>query len=280
MEKKSTKLLTTIYDLGANDGANLPYYLSRAEKVVAVEANPQLVGHIEEVFALEIASSRLRLIHCALSDSASDGIPFYIHRRDHHISQVDPPPTERLHEYEITQLESRSIVDIVNDEGFPDFIKIDLEGYDGRVLQQLFQAGIYPPSLSAECHTTMPFSLIELTGLYRSYQLMDARYFSVLPVPRLDLSVTGTRDFSFHEGTAGPFGSDIPGPWMNSRQFLMNLAIAGLGWRDLHARMDPPDCQARVWMEHLPVRALVGGMLRKALRHGASSFALTTGSRV
>ena len=31
-----------IYDLGAGDGSNIPYYLLKADTVVAVEANPRL----------------------------------------------------------------------------------------------------------------------------------------------------------------------------------------------------------------------------------------------
>lgn len=253
----------TIYDLGANDGANIPYYLSRASKVVAVEANPGLARCIAERFPREVSSGRLRLIHCALSDVASGDITFYLHRADSHLSQVDLPAEDRLDEYEPVLVPSRRIVDIINDEGFPLYVKIDLEGHDEFILQQLFHANIFPPFISAECHTTMPFSLMHGCGIYRSFQLLDARRFPLLPTPPLDLSVAGAGDFRFHEGTAGPFGPDIPYPWMNDRQCLMNLAIEGLGWRDLHARMDPPDSQARVWMEHLPLRALAGGVARK-----------------
>jgi hypothetical protein len=39
---------TVIYDFGANNGDDIPYYLKKAELVVAVEANPSLCQKIEE----------------------------------------------------------------------------------------------------------------------------------------------------------------------------------------------------------------------------------------
>jgi predicted RNA methylase len=41
---------TVIYDFGANVGSNLGYYLAKADRVVAVEANPALCRAIEERF--------------------------------------------------------------------------------------------------------------------------------------------------------------------------------------------------------------------------------------
>jgi predicted RNA methylase len=41
-----------IYDFGANTGGSIPYYLKKADVVVAVEANPQLCAIMEDKFAL------------------------------------------------------------------------------------------------------------------------------------------------------------------------------------------------------------------------------------
>jgi predicted RNA methylase len=41
---------TLIYDFGANVGSHLDYYLEKADRVVAVEANPALCRAIEERF--------------------------------------------------------------------------------------------------------------------------------------------------------------------------------------------------------------------------------------
>ncbi len=45
---------TIIYDLGANNGDDIPYYLRKADKVIAVEANPILSQEIEDRFPDDI----------------------------------------------------------------------------------------------------------------------------------------------------------------------------------------------------------------------------------
>lgn len=42
--------MSVIYDLGANRGDNLPYFLSRADLVVAVEANPALAREMNSEY--------------------------------------------------------------------------------------------------------------------------------------------------------------------------------------------------------------------------------------
>jgi len=60
------------------------------------------------------------------------------------------------------------------------------------------------------------------------------------------VSLALTLCLGFREGASGPFGADIPSLWMSSRQCLINLAIAGLGWTDIHACRQQPDSGARV----------------------------------
>ncbi|SDB18623.1 hypothetical protein SAMN05660653_00921 [Desulfonatronum thiosulfatophilum] len=41
--------------------------------------------------------------------------------------------------------------------------------------------------------------------------------------------------YSFPLHSAGPFGNDVDGAWMNASTFLRVLALEGLGWKDIHA---------------------------------------------
>ena len=47
-----------IFDFGANKGQNLSYFLSRADRVVAIEAVPEFCRGIETRFAKEILAGR------------------------------------------------------------------------------------------------------------------------------------------------------------------------------------------------------------------------------
>jgi hypothetical protein len=43
-----------IYDVGSNNGDDIPYYMMKAEVVVAIEANPVLCEGMRQRFAAEI----------------------------------------------------------------------------------------------------------------------------------------------------------------------------------------------------------------------------------
>lgn len=43
-----------IYDLGCGDGSNIPYYLMKADQVIAIDANPHLCKIIKNKFNKEI----------------------------------------------------------------------------------------------------------------------------------------------------------------------------------------------------------------------------------
>jgi len=255
--------MSVIYDLGANRGDNLPYFLSRADLVVAVEANPALVREMNSKYSNVINDGRLKVINCALSDCPSDSIPFSVNLKDSHISALNPSGSRNSSDFEVIGVPAMTIVDLIANYGNPYYIKIDLEGYDSCVLSQLFEAKIFPDYLSAEAHTTLPFALIDESGIYNSYQIMDARKFSAISFACPGQSDVNLAPGCFHEGTSGPFGADIPSPWMSSRQCLTNLAIAGLGWRDIHARKQHPDSDARVYLENFPLRSLASALARK-----------------
>lgn len=265
MSHTSNDSVGIIYDLGANSGDNLPYFLSRADIVVAVEANPALVDVIQQKYGRAIALGRLRVVHCALADVTSDLIPFFISKSDSHVSALAPAVNRHSSGFERIEVPAMRIVDLITEHGYPAYVKSDLEGHDPIVLRQLFDAGVYPDYVSAEAHTLMPFSLMEDSGRYNSYQIMNARTFHRLPLQCVDQQITGFDVFQFHEGTSGPFGKDIPSPWMNANQCLLNLGIAGLGWRDVHARKQSPDSNSRVYLENIPLRSLAGAIARKVI---------------
>src|SRR5215831_9510764 len=55
-----------IYDVGANNGDDTAYYLSRGFHVVAVEADPTLIEQARERFPDEIRRGRLELVNVAV----------------------------------------------------------------------------------------------------------------------------------------------------------------------------------------------------------------------
>ena len=82
-----------IYDFGANNGDDIPYYLKKSDLVIAVEANPFLAKQIKLRFANEIAAGQLAVEACILSaGDEKSGKSFYIHKTDHVCFSQFPRP--------------------------------------------------------------------------------------------------------------------------------------------------------------------------------------------
>lgn len=224
-----------IYDFGMNNGDDVEYYLLKGARVVGVEASRSLCELVERRFADAIRDSRLTVLNVALSpEEASASVPFFLHKTNHVLSQLPRPADHELHKFRKVEVPCRTPADIVREFGEPFYIKIDLERFDLAVLNNLFDAGIFPPEISAEAHSADIFACLVANG-YSSFNLVDGvtvakRY------GRATISTpAGSREFRFKEHSAGPFGEDIRTPWEDANTFLHTFANAELGWKDIHA---------------------------------------------
>jgi len=225
-----------IYDLGSNNGDDIPYYLKKADVVVAVEANPLLCRDIESRFPTAIANDRLFVEHCVVTtDDTVNEVYFYISKRNHVLSQFPKPDDSVIGDFEKVLLPSKSILSLIAKYGQPHYIKVDIERYDGAILRALFLGNIRPRYISAESHSIEVFSILVGSGRYNAFKLVDGA-----TVPTVYNSHQITVDnklecYSFRYHSAGPFGDDVLGDWLTADKFFSFLAIEGLGWKDIHA---------------------------------------------
>lgn len=232
-----------IYDIGANNGDDIPYYLMKAERVVAVEANPVLAYQISQRFADAIAAGRLSVVACALTTGPSGvTVPFYVHRQNHVLSQFPEPHPSVRDRYDAITVPSLNVVNLFTAFGEPHYVKIDIEHYDQVILRSMFENGVKPPYISAESHSIEIFALLLGLGGYAAYKMVDG---ATVPQRYQNVEIhtaAGIQSYSFPAHAAGPFGDDIHGPWMTPENFFRVLAYAGLGWKDIHAsRIDVAD---------------------------------------
>jgi FkbM family methyltransferase len=229
-----------IYDFGANNGDDVAYYLKKAHKVVAVDANPLLCRHMELRFKSFVDSGRLIILNCALSRDSEGPVTFFLHRRYHVLGQLPPPPADQMSQYEAINVASRRASGIVAEHGPAHYIKIDLEHYDATVLEELFRRGVFPPFISAESHSIDVFASLLALGGYRLFNLVNgptvAQRFSKHLIRTLD----GSENHDFPDHSAGPFGDDLPEPWLDPDAMFQALATVGLGWKDIHAAQYRP----------------------------------------
>jgi len=227
-----------IYDLGANNGDDIPYYLLKGDVVVAVEANPDLCEQIRSRFKDDLQSGRLILENCVVTAGQERSeVSFYLHKENHVLSQLPRPDPSVLEKYDQISLPCKSVADIVNAYGSPFYIKIDIEHYDAPILQSLFQQKYHPPYISAESHTINVFAILLAQGGYNAFKLVDGQSVSSVYANRI-IQCGRTKElveYSFPYHSAGPFGGDIDGEWLTADNFFRLLCFEGLGWKDIHA---------------------------------------------
>ena len=225
-----------IYDLGSNNGDDIPYYLLKAERVIAVEANPILCDLITTRFQSEVACGRLVIENCAITKDRSGNIDFYIHNTYDVLSTLAPGADDE-ESYTKTSVKAESIASLIRRHGPPYYIKIDIEGHDERILDALANENIMPPYISAESHTIGVFSLLSERLGYKSFKLVDGESVNTVYNKALIHSPILKKrvKYSFPHHSAGPFGNDIHGEWLSKGALLKVLAMHGLGWRDIHA---------------------------------------------
>lgn len=223
-----------IYDFGSNNGDDLPYYLKKADLVIAVEADPVLATQIRDRFPAEIAAGALVVENCVLAQAGSPAtVPFYVHRQYHFLSQFPRP--KNAEEFDAIWMPSMTPVELVSMHGEPYYIKIDIEHYDAAILQELFINGIRPPFISAESHSIDVFAWLVAVGAYTSFNLVNEPTVDSDYRDHAIKTRSAIERYSFPRHSAGPFGDDIRGPWMTPDNFFTTLALKGLGWKDIHA---------------------------------------------
>lgn len=260
--------MRVIYDFGANNGDDVGYYLKKADLVVAVEANPDLCSVMMRRFSSFVESGQLIIENCVLSvDHDTTDIEFYIHRRSHLLSQLPKPSDQQIADFTKVTLPARRPVDIIKQHGEPHYIKIDIEHYDHVVLRSLFDEGIVPPYLSVESHSARVLGLLLSRAEYAAFKLVDGASVSEDYASAEIQNKNGLVErYAFPLHSAGPFGGDLKGEWLNPEDFVRYLGIVGFGWKDIHvSRTDSPSPHASMRLRHVVVGSALNA-LRDPLR--------------
>ncbi|MFN8346796.1 MAG: FkbM family methyltransferase [Spirosomataceae bacterium] len=139
-----------IYDVGLHLGYDTKFYLEKGFKVIAIEANPELINSAKKRFKSEIQSGDLILLNVAISEKDSEYIPFYISKQRSIQSSVQKNMAERNSEVTEINVESFRLSTLFNKYGIPFYCKIDIEGYDYVALESLKSINQLPQFISAE----------------------------------------------------------------------------------------------------------------------------------
>ena len=215
----------TIYDLGACRGENLNYYLSKADQVVAVEANPENCEFIREKFSREIKNQNLILLNCIVgTESNKDTANFYIHKKNYLLGQFPTP--KNFDDFRKINMAYFNVLELFQKYGTAYYIKIDLEEYDHIVLKKILNERIKFCYISAEIKKIKDFALF--------FEFKDNYAFKFVDGHNVKFAYN-----NFLENSAGPFGNDIKGSWITYENFykLLEFKLTQNGWLDVHCSL-------------------------------------------
>jgi FkbM family methyltransferase len=215
-----------IMDAGMNNGDDTDFYLAKGFRVVAIEANPSLVERAKVRFAAQIEARRLTLYGVAISNW--DGvIDFFEDVKDDGRSSLsrdyaEQNVTTRGAQFRRIEVPCLRMERILQECGVPYYMKVDIETADRYCLEALQGVSHRPRYVSFELNladfegTFLALKLLRDLG-YRSFKVVNQALHHLvrLPSPPLEGSYV---DFRFRKRMSGPFGAEIPGPWMTLDQ--------------------------------------------------------------
>ncbi len=231
-----------IYDFGACRGENFPYYLLKSDLIIAVEANTENCNYIKTKFAKEIDEGKIILETCILSENNNKKEKFYIHKEDYLLGQYPKPNDKNIENFIVTELESKDVITIIKSYGEPYYIKIDLEQYDNVILKRILSNKIIPNYISAEATSTEILDSFLLIGKYKAFKLVEGNNVEYL-YKKTEINTAKNKiNHSFSKNSAGPFGNDIYGDWIDKNNFIEFMNYKKIGWRDIHcSSIDSPE---------------------------------------
>jgi FkbM family methyltransferase len=218
-----------IFDVGLHKGEDTEFYLKKGFKVVAFEADPDLVAHCREHFQQPIADHRLRIIEGAVApEAAGERIIFYKNLQKSEWGTIDQRWVERNE-----RLGTRSVkievarVDLAQMfrmHGIPFYLKIDIEGADRLVLDELGRLEGRPHYVSIEAEKVEFSQFVSELNLLKRLGYRTFKPVQQASIPGRRIATTTLRGEPLHHvfisGASGPFGEDLSGRWLNFGECL------------------------------------------------------------
>ena len=139
-----------IFDLGLNNGDDTEFYLKRGFSVVALDANPALCERAERRFQAAIGERRLKIVNAAIWGK-SGRKNFYINLDNDHWSSLDATWAARnASNCKEIAVECVTLGSLFSEFGVPYYLKVDVEGVDQSVIEQLCSSRALPLFVSVE----------------------------------------------------------------------------------------------------------------------------------
>jgi FkbM family methyltransferase len=232
-----------IFDVGLHTGQDTEFYLRKGFRVVAFDADPDLVRECRERFASYIADERLVIVEGAIVVSDTGDIPrtltFYKNEGNSQWGTTSPDWVKRNERKgkpsQAVEVETIDFIAALRQYGIPHYLKIDIEGMDMMCVHALERFRERPDYVSIESDKTsferIASEIETLSALgYDAFQAVEQS-----EIPERQLAPKPARegtyvDFPFPFGTSGLFGAELGGTWSSARAILRRYRFIRLGY--------------------------------------------------
>eukprot|EP00928_Gymnodinium_smaydae_P009782 TRINITY_DN13669_c0_g2_i1.p1 TRINITY_DN13669_c0_g2~~TRINITY_DN13669_c0_g2_i1.p1 ORF type:complete len:337 (-),score=34.17 TRINITY_DN13669_c0_g2_i1:32-994(-) len=258
-----------IFDLGFNNGGDSHNYITQGYRVLAVEANPDLIGSAKKnnFFAHQLAKNTLTLVNAGVAqkdDTAS--LPFYRYRGQEGVwgtlgspswhCQGCPECCEKVDDIPTMSCES-----LLQQHGVPLYMKIDIEGQDVPCILSISKnrrGHQLPRFISFESLMDEVERHGQQVRVFKQITYEGLKHLRCLGYTKFKLqrqSMYNFRDADFPAQMSGPFGqyaidsATNSVKWRSYDDFIQNDHECPHGdWCDVHAMrpeqkpQTPSDC--------------------------------------
>jgi hypothetical protein len=136
-------------------------------------------------------------------------------------------------------MRSQDIASLIKIHGEPYYIKIDLENYDNIILEKILTSEIKFSYLSVEINNEETISILTKIRNFNAYKIVNGKKISAhYAKATIEDKSQKKIKYSFLINSAGPFGNDIKGFWMDKVNLLKVIDYRNVGWNDLHVSVN------------------------------------------
>ena len=233
-----------VYDVGMHKGEDTEFYLRKGFRVIAFEADPELVRFCRNRLRDSIAQGSLTIVEGAILDSndADAGqkkVRFY---RNENVSVWGTVCADWVERNARLGASASSIeVDVVDfagviqEHGMPRFMKIDIEGCDMSCIHALKRFRERPDYVSIESDKTsfrnIKREIDTLVDLgYDCFQAVEQSAIPRIQSPPFPPTEGKYAAQLFDQGSSGLFGSELGGKWQSKHAILRRYRAVRLGY--------------------------------------------------
>ncbi len=219
-----------IYDVGMHKGEDTDFYLKKGFRVIAFEADPELIKENKSKFSEHIERNQLVIIEGAIVDNTPVNIVKFYKNLDVSVwGTADLNWAKRNKKlgtnYKTIEVNAVNFTKCLEKYGIPHYIKIDVEGADILCLKKFLQFSLKPDYISIESNKkSMTGILTEISLLaklgYNKFMAVQQDHISFkqkVPFPTREGIYT---PHTFLFGSSGLFGKELPGKWKSKEEII------------------------------------------------------------